>query len=273
MVPTSSMRSGFRLEEHFEICGVAAAGEAADLGFVAGTRAEKAALGGRRAPRPSQQQFGRECVEQDRCRRPGSEHALDFLRDRDGAAAIVGRRCGLRNAWRQQRRRKACQESASVNAHEIAADCCRGSRFVSAAGLNSSVYLRAVRPPDAVAVLLRRRPPRSRWRDSRAPDRHRIPSALRRRLASRLIWPVPRHAETSDSSRRSAAMRAGTTCRGCVRPAKSSRRGRFLRADEFCQGRSSASNRSPPAGSVWCCSRRPLFDAREATRYNSRRRR
>jgi hypothetical protein len=85
-------------EQHFEVRGVAASGEASDFRLVAGARAQQRALRRLMAPRPSEQQVGRERVKQDRARRPGGKDALDLVRNDDRPAGRISEVCGAGNA-------------------------------------------------------------------------------------------------------------------------------------------------------------------------------
>ena len=184
MVPTVENQIGLELEQHFKVGGVAAAGEASDLGFVASPRAEERAFRRRRPACPAQQKLGREGVEQDCGRRPGGEHTFDFcgganmrpMRSPSPAArAIRGAASAVASPLRTVRR-SIVMETSTLGAAD------RG--LASPVGPSSRACRHAARFRGGAGAFWRRPPPPSRWRDSRAPVRRRIRSAPRRRLAS-----------------------------------------------------------------------------------------
>ena len=74
--PLSTIRSGRSGEHRLQVRGVAAAGDASQLGPAGDARPQELELLGAIGARPSEQQLGRQRVELDRRRRPGREDAL-----------------------------------------------------------------------------------------------------------------------------------------------------------------------------------------------------
>src|SRR5262249_25127090 len=104
------------LEQNFEVCRVAAAGQPPNLGLVATARAQKLALRGIVAAGPADEQIGRKRVEQDRSRRPACEHAFDLFGNRNRAPARIGDG-RARKARRQDRGGDTAQERSAIEQH------------------------------------------------------------------------------------------------------------------------------------------------------------
>ena len=113
--PTSRMRSGLSASTRFQVGGIAAPGDAADLRPCADVRQHIGALFRPVGARPADQQVGRQRIEQDRGRRSGRENARDLFRDRQRAAGRIGDRCRTRTGAAQAAR--PCRQKGS------AADC------------------------------------------------------------------------------------------------------------------------------------------------------
>ena len=110
---------GLERQHDFEIGGVAAAGDAADLGPGADIRQHVDAFFRPVGARPAEQQIGRQRIEQDRGRRPCGKHASDLLRHRHGAARRVGDGRGAAGARRKQRSRAAQHQRPPVKLHRL----------------------------------------------------------------------------------------------------------------------------------------------------------
>jgi len=94
---------GLECDYRFQIGGVAASGEAADLRPGADVGQQELPLLGAVGAWPAEQQLGGERIEQNRRRRPGREHAGDVGGDRDRSAGRVCQRCGARCTRRCER--------------------------------------------------------------------------------------------------------------------------------------------------------------------------
>ena len=111
---------GLELEQNFEICRVAAAGQPTNLGLVAPARAQKFALLGIMAAGPTDEEIGRKRVEENRRRRPGCEDTFNLFRNRKRATTRIGdgRACKAR---REDRGRRAAQERSAMQQHQSTA--------------------------------------------------------------------------------------------------------------------------------------------------------
>ena len=100
MVPKSMMRSGLAVNQSLEVERIAAAGQTAEFGKVAGRRREERLFGFAWCAHPADHLFRRQNVEQDGGGRSGREDARDGVGDRhlatrrvcDGARLYARRR-------------------------------------------------------------------------------------------------------------------------------------------------------------------------------------
>jgi hypothetical protein len=107
---------GLEREHDFEIGGVAASGDAADLRPPAHVGQKKLALGRRIGARPADQAIRRQRVEQDGRRGAGGKHALDPRRNRHRASGAVGHARGAGTPRGEQRgRRGADHQGATID--------------------------------------------------------------------------------------------------------------------------------------------------------------
>jgi hypothetical protein len=118
------MRSGFCASTDFEICGVAAARDAAELRLRHGLGQQKFALGRCGCACPAKHQVGCKRIEQDRGGRTRGKNARDFLRRFDDAAGGVFYLCRLRETWCKRGGAECCgtktgKNGAAIDLHEV----------------------------------------------------------------------------------------------------------------------------------------------------------
>ena len=109
-----------QLQQHFEIGGVAAPGQPAELGPSADLRIEKGKLGRAVGARPAEQRARLQRVVRDCRRGAGRKYALDPFRYRDGAAGGIDNRCCAGNVRHCEEARRCGEKATARQLHGTA---------------------------------------------------------------------------------------------------------------------------------------------------------